>query len=170
MIDQLALGASGFAPLDSLYQLFAFLILMYLLKRYAWEPLQKTMKDREEYVAGEIEAAEKAKKESQEILEQHRQMVKNAREEAQTFIENAKKQGEAQREEIIQTARMEAEKMKESARIEIQQEKEKAVSALREQVSSLSVLIASKVIEKELNEKDQEALIQEFIQKAGEER
>lgn len=52
--------------------------------------------------------------------------------------------------------------------MEIQQEREKAVSALREQVASLSVLIASKVIEKEISEKDQEAFIQEIINKAGE--
>jgi F-type H+-transporting ATPase subunit b len=60
--------------------------------------------------------------------------------------------------------------MKESARLEIEQQKEKAVAAIREQVAQLSVLIASKVIEKELNAADQDKLINEYIQEAGEKR
>ena len=68
------------------------------------------------------------------------------------------------------SARSEAERLKNAAKREIEQQKEKAVAALREQVASLSVLIASKVIEKELSEEDQEKLINEYIQEAGEER
>lgn len=154
---------------DALYQLAAFLVLMWLLKKFAWAPLMGVMKKREEHVASEIDSAEKARKEAEGLLAQHQQMMKEARLESQTFIESAKKQGEVQKVEIITTARTEAERLKESARLEIQQERENAVQALREQVASLSVLIASKVIEKELNEKDQEKLIQEYIKKAGEE-
>ena len=58
--------------------------------------------------------------------------------------------------------------MKESAKLEIEQQKEKAVAAIREQVASLSVLIASKVIEKELSAADQDKLINDYIQEAGE--
>lgn len=152
---------------DSLIQLLAFIILLALLKKYAWAPLVKLMKDREEHVASEIESAEKARKEANELLQEYKDLMKNARVEAQQFIENAKKQGESQYKEIIEQAREEAERIKESARLEIQSEKEKAVHELREQVASLSVMIASKVIEKELSEEDQEALIQEYIEKAG---
>ena len=63
-----------------------------------------------------------------------------------------------------------SERIKESAKLEIEQQKEKAVAAIREQVASLSVLIASKVIEKELTAADQEKLINEYIQEAGEGR
>lgn len=152
---------------DSLIQLLAFIILLALLKKYAWAPLVKLMKDREEHVASEIESAEKARKEANELLQEYKELMKNARVEAQQFIENAKKQGESQYKEIIEQASEEAERIKESARLEIQSEKEKAVHELREQVASLSVMIASKVIEKELSEEDQEALIQEYIEKAG---
>jgi F-type H+-transporting ATPase subunit b len=162
-------AAAGITWGDALYQLVAFLVLMLLLKKFAWGPLVNVMKQREEHVASEIDKAEKARKEAEELLAQHQQMVKEARQESQKFIEQAKLQGETQKEEIISAARQEAERLKESARLEIQQERENAVKALREQVASLSVLIASKVIEKELDEKDQEALIQEYIKKAGEE-
>ena len=66
--------------------------------------------------------------------------------------------------------RAEAERIKEAAKLEIEQQKEKAVAAIREQVASLSVLIASKVIEKELTAQDQDALINEYIKEAGEGR
>ena len=71
---------------------------------------------------------------------------------------------------LLCAARTEADRLKESAKLEIEQQKEKAVAAIREQVASLSVLIASKVIEKELTEKDQEKLINDYIQEIGEER
>jgi len=170
VLTNLAVGAAQFTWLDSLYQLVAFIVLMLLLKKYAWAPLMKVMQDRENHIANEIENAEKARIEAEELLEKHRQMVKEARLETQRFIEEAKKQGEIQKENIIEAARLEAERLKEAAKAEIEQEREKAVAALREQVASLSVLIASKVIEKEIDEKDHEALVQEMLKKVGEER
>jgi F-type H+-transporting ATPase subunit b len=164
------LGAGGVTLGDAVYQLIVFLILLALLKKFAWGPLMGIMKQREEHIANQIDSAEKAKKEADALLEQHRQMLKDARQEAQSLIDNARKLGDEQREEIIQAARAEAVRLKEAAKMEIEQEKEKAVAALREQVASLSVLIASKVIEKELSEKDQAQLIEEYLKEVGEER
>ncbi len=167
----LLLGAAasheGINTGDIVFQLLMFIILMALLKKYAWGPLMGVMKQREEYVAGEINAAENSRKEAEKLLEEQRNLLKEARTEAQNLIENAKKQGDVQREEIIAAARAEAERLKEGAKLEIEQQKERAVAAIREQVAHLSVLIASKVIEKELSAEDQDKLINEYIQEAG---
>ncbi|MBS4178061.1 F0F1 ATP synthase subunit B [Lederbergia citrea] len=170
MLTNFALGAATgtFNGGDILFTIAAFALLMFILKKVAWGPLMGIMIQREEHIAGEIEAAEKSRNESNQLLEDQRALLKEARLEAQEMIENSKKHGEAQREDIIQTARQEAERLKESARLEIEQQKEQAVAALREQVASLSVMIASKVIEKELNEEDQQKLINDYIQRAGE--
>ena len=168
-MSSLVLG-SAFNGGDILFQLAMFIILLALLKKFAWGPLMGIMREREEHIASEIESAEQSRAEAKKILEEQRELLKEARGEAQGLIENAKKQGEIQREEIVVAAREEADRLKESAKIEIEQQKEKAVAAIREQVASLSVLIASKVIEKELTEADQEKLINEYIQEAGEER
>ncbi len=172
MIDALVLGniVEHLHLGDVLFQLFMFLILLALLKKFAWGPLMGVMKKREEYIANEIKAAEQSRSEAKNLLEEQRKLLKEAREQAQQMIENAKKQGEAQREEIISLAREEAERMKEQARMEIEQQRDKAVSAIREQVAALSVMIASKVIEKELTLEDQEKLINEYIKEAGEEQ
>lgn len=169
LIDGLVLGGVFYGG-DILVTLITFALLMFLLKKLAWGPLMGIMKQREEHVAKEIDEAEKSRVETNKLLEEQREMLKEARKEAQLMIENAKKHGETQREEIILTARAEAERMQETAKVTIEQQKEQAIAAVRDQVASLSVLIASKVIEKELNQADQDKLIQEIIDGAGEER
>lgn len=169
LLDSYVLGASGgFNGGDIIFQLVMFIILLALIKKFAWGPLMGIMNQREEHIAGEIEAAEASRVEAKKLLEEQKLLLKEARTEAQTLIESAKKQGEAQREEIIVAARAEGDRLKNSAKLEIEQQKEQAVSAIREQVASLSVLVASKVIEKELSAADQEKLINEYIQEAGE--
>ncbi|CAM5192118.1 ATP synthase subunit b OS=Ureibacillus acetophenoni OX=614649 GN=atpF PE=3 SV=1 [Ureibacillus acetophenoni] len=153
---------------DVLATLVIFIVLMLLLKKFAWGPLMGIMKQREELVASEIDAAENARKEAAKVLEEQKALLKEARTEAQSIIESAKKQGDTQREEIISAAREEANRLKESAVREIETEKEKAILAVREEVVSLSVLAASKVLGKEISEEDNSALIKETIAKAGE--
>ncbi len=153
-----------------LFQLVAMLILLALLKKYALGPLLNIMKEREDHITGEITSAEKKHEEARKLIEEQQALLKEAREESHSLIENAKKLGEQQKEEIIKAARQEAERMKESARSEIIKERDQAVSALREQVASLSVMIASKVIEKELDEQAQEKLIQDYLKEVGESR
>ncbi|CAM4166348.1 F0F1 ATP synthase subunit B [Lederbergia lenta] len=167
LANSFALGVQ-FNGGDILYTLAAFAVLLIILKKLAWGPLMGIMIQREEHIANEIEAAEKSRAESNTLLEEQKSLLKEARLEAQSMIENSKEHGEVQREEIIQLARQEADRLRESARIEINEQKEQAIVALREQVASLSVMIASKVIEKELNEEDQQKLINEYIQRAGE--
>jgi len=173
LTSSLVLGAAAHTGIntgDIIFQLIMFIILMALLKKFAWGPLMGIMKEREAHVANEIAAAENSRQEAKKLLEEQRTLLKEARTDAQGLIESAKKQGDLRREEIIATARGEAERIKESAKLEIEQQKEKAVTAIREQVAQLSVLIASKVIEKELSAADQEKLINEYIQEAGEGR
>ena len=171
-LDNLVLGASAGEPLfnggDIAATLIIFLVLMFLLKKFAWGPLMGIMQQREELVASEIEAAEKARKDSHQYLEEQKSLLKEARTEAQSIVEGAKKQGELQKEEILTAARNEANRLKESAVREIENEKEKAIAAVREEVVSLSVLAASKVLSKEISEADNRALIEETIAKAGE--
>ncbi len=155
---------------DMLTQLFFFLVLLLLLKKFAWGPVVNMMQKREEYVANEIEIAEKNRKEAEEAAGKAQAELNQVKQEAQKMFEDAKVAGAKQEQEIIETARKEAERIKKQAQQEIQNEKEQALQALQDQVASLSVLIASKVIEKELNEKDQERLINDYLKEVGEER
>ncbi|PZX05884.1 ATP synthase F0 subcomplex B subunit [Psychrobacillus insolitus] len=168
--DYLVLGAggTGLNIWDILATLFFFTLLMLLLKKVAWGPLMGIMTQREELVASEIVAAETSRKESQRLLEEQRDLLKEARTEAIAIVENAKKQGDVTRDEIITIARNEAIHLKESAIRDIDTEKERAIAAVRQEVVSLSVLAASKVLGKEVSEEDNRALIEQTIAKVGE--
>ncbi|MEK4027722.1 MULTISPECIES: F0F1 ATP synthase subunit B [Bacillaceae] len=169
LANAFVLGSSaGFNGGDILFQLIMFIILLALIKKFAWGPLMGIMQQREDHIASEIDAAEKSRVEANKLLEETRAELKASRQQAQEIIENAKKVGDSQKAEIIAAARAEAERLKESAKMEIEQQTEQAMASLREQVASLSVLIASKVIEKDLSVADQEKLINEYIQEAGE--
>src|SRR5699024_1528629 len=155
---------------DMLVQLFFFLLLLFLLKKYAWGPLINMMQKREEYVATEIEASEKSCAESEKASQETAERMKQTKQEAQQINEDAKSAGTKQERAIIEAAYKEAERIKQSAQEEIEREKEKAINALQDKVASLSVLIASKVIEKEISEQDQEKLIHDYIKEVGEEQ
>src|SRR5699024_11210272 len=118
--------------------LVVFLILMALVKKFAWGPVVDMMEKRERYVADEIDAAEKSRKEAEEASAKAQEQLKQTKQEAEHE--------------------------------EIQSEKDKALQALQDKVASLSVLIASKVIEKEISAQDQDKLIEEYIKEVGEER
>ncbi|WP_370529830.1 F0F1 ATP synthase subunit B [Alkalihalobacillus sp. AL-G] len=166
----LVLGAAGFNAGDILFQLLAFLILLFLLRKYAFGPLMGMMRERERHISNEINEAEKNRKDAETYLKQQTEALTEARKEAQTLIEAAKKQGEHQGEDILQAAREEADRMKEAALAEIGREKEQAVQTLRNEVAALSVQIASKVIAKELDEKNQEKLVEDYLKEVGEVR
>nr|WP_275576966.1 F0F1 ATP synthase subunit B [Thalassobacillus pellis] len=167
----MVIGAEGGLMVgDMLVQLIFFLVLLALLGKFAWGPLMDMLKERESYISNEIDTAEKSREEAQKMQRDASEELKKTRQDAQAIIEEAKKTAGQQEQSIINSARTEAERIKVSAREEIEQEKEKAIQALQDKVASLSVLIASKVIEKELSEQDQQKLIDEYIKEVGEER
>lgn len=169
--DFLVLGLlGGIRIIDLVATVVFFLILVVVLKKIAWGPLMKVMEERENFVAEEIEAAELSRKDAAVALEDATAQLKQTRQEAEDIIEKAKNAGVKQEQDIIASARLEANRIKQAAQEDIRNEKENALQALQDQVASLSVLIASKVIEKEINAQDQDRLIADYIKEVGEER
>lgn len=128
------------------------------------------MQKREDFIANEIEIAEKNRTEAEKASKEATDQLRQTKQEAQKIIDDAKNAGVKQEQDIIEAARKEAERIKLAAQEEIQNEKDKAIQALQDQVASLSVLIASKVIQKEISAQDQENLISEYIREVGEGR
>lgn len=170
IMNQISLQSSigGLYIGDMLIVLFSFLILVFLVRKFAWGPVMDMMKQREEHVANEILAAEKNRESADKLFAESETRLEEIKQEARSMIEDAKQLGKQQEEQIIQTAKAEAVSLKEAAQKDIQMEKERALQAVQDQVASLSVLIATKVIEKELNEADQEDLIADFVNQLGE--
>jgi len=142
-------------------------ILLLLLKKFAWGPLKDVMDKREHDINKDIDDAEQAKLNAQKLEEQNKQTLKETQDEVQRILEDSKVQARKQHEEIIHEANIRANGMIETAQNEINSEKERAIADINNQVSELSVLIASKVLQKEISENDQKALVEKYIKEAG---
>ncbi|GIQ70852.1 ATP synthase F0 subunit B [Xylanibacillus composti] len=149
------------------FAIIAFGILYWLLNKYAFGPLFSIMEKRREKVVGELSEAEASRKQAEQYLAEQKQAVEDARKEAYEMLEQAKKTSSKQAEDILAQANAEAARLKEDALKEIENEKNKAVVALRNEVSAMSVLIASKIIEKQIDEKSQEELINKYLKEVG---
>ncbi|MDX8047629.1 F0F1 ATP synthase subunit B [Gracilibacillus sp. S3-1-1] len=173
LTDGLVIQAADIGGLnggDMLFAIASFVALLALLKKFAWGPLMNKMEERENYIANEIDTAEKNRADAEKAAQQANEQLKATRQEAQQIIEDAKKAATQQEKAIIDAANEAAVRLKKSAEEDIAREKEKAVEALQAQVATLSVQIATKVIEKEISAEDQEQLISEYIKEIGEER
>ena len=160
----------GFHLIDMVVMLFFFILLVYLVGKFAWGPVVNMMQKREEYIANEIEEAEKNRQEAEKASKEAVEQLRQTRQEAQQIIEDARSAGTKLEQDIVESAKQEAERIKKTAQEEIRNEKEKALQALQDKVASLSVLIASKVIEKEISAQDQDELIEKYIKEVGEEQ
>ncbi|WP_117168419.1 F0F1 ATP synthase subunit B [Paraliobacillus sediminis] len=165
----LGAGVGGLLYGDIIFSLLSFAILLYLLRKFAWGPLMNKMEERENYIANELDVAEKNRISAEKASVEANERLKETRLEAQVIIEDAKKAGIEQEQVIMKAAETAADRIKQAAQEEIKQEKENAIQALQAQVASLSVQIASKVIEKELDAQDQEKLISDYMKEIGEE-
>ena len=144
-----------------------FVILIILLKKFAWGPLKEVMDKRERDINKDIDDAEQAKINAQKLEEENRKTLKETQDEVQKILDDAKIQARKQHEEIIHEANEKANGMIETAQSEINSQKERAISDINNQVSELSVLIVSKVLRKEISEQDQKELVEKYLKEAG---
>ncbi len=151
-----------------LAQIVDFIILLVFLRLVVYKPLVKILGDRSEHIASNIAAAEQERQEAEQLKAGYEAEMRRAREQTQEIIQKATKAGEDQALEIIENAKNEAGRIKDAALAEIEREKQKAVAELREQVATLSVLVAGKIINKNMTNQIQRSMIDDFIKEAGE--
>jgi F-type H+-transporting ATPase subunit b len=148
-------------------QLLAFGLLFWFLQKKAFGPLMGIMEKRRQLIEEQMGSAEHNRSEAERLIEEQKQALQQARKEAYDIIEQAKTTGSKQADEIVNAARNESGRLKEEAVRDIETEKNKAVAALKAQVSGLSVLIASKIIEKQVDEQSQKQLVDQYLQDVG---
>ncbi len=150
-----------------IWTLISFFILLILLKKVAFPPILKGMKKREETIKQQLEEAQKTKKEAENLLEDYRRQLAEARSEAQKIINEGKSLGENMRKEIVQKAQAESNQIVKRAQEEIELQKQKAILELQEKIADLSIMAASKIINKSLNTEDNRRLVEEYVSKVG---
>ena len=146
-----------------LAQMLNFFILVWLLARFAYKPLLAMMTKRKERIAKDLEAAEKARAEAEEFKADYAAQISNARVEAQQIVEKAIQEAENTTREQLATAREQIEQEKNRARQDIAIERDRAMNSLRNEVVSLSVAMAGKVVAKDMNSETNTKLIEDAI-------
>lgn len=166
-----ASGGGGGNPIaiDYTYpaQILSFLLLVWILKKFAWKPLMNMMEKRRQFIEDNLAQAEHERKEAERIRQEYQRDMQKARQEAQEIIERATKDSEQRASEILAEARTQTEKMKESALSDIERERQRAVADIKAQVADMSVAVAEKIIQQKLDMQGQAALIDQFIQEVG---
>jgi len=145
----------------------AFALLYWLLSKYAFGPLIAVMEKRRDLIKEQMNTAESSRKQAEQQLEEQKKALQAARQEAYEIIEQARTTSAKQADDILEQAKSEASRMKEEALRDIENEKNKAVTALKAQVSAMSVMIASKIIEKQIDEKSQQELVDQYLKEVG---
>ncbi|NLE11108.1 MAG: F0F1 ATP synthase subunit B [Actinobacteria bacterium] len=145
------------------WSLITFLILLGLLYKFAFNPLMRMQKARQDSIHQAINDAESLRNEAQELLVNYKQQLTEAREEASTIVERARKAGESTKTELLEEARVQAEATLAKARQQIERDTNQALQRIREEVADLTVAATERVAGKSLTGEDQLRLIQEAI-------
>ncbi|MCC8101794.1 MAG: F0F1 ATP synthase subunit B [Clostridiales bacterium] len=158
----------GLVPWTFIAQICNLFIQMYLIKRFLFKPINNILEKRKAAADAEIQEATKAKEEAQAMKTEYEQNMLEAKTKANDILTNAQKTATVQSEEILREASAQAASIKAKAESDIAQEKRKEVNEIKDEIGSMAVEIAGKVIEREVSEEDHAKLIDEFIASVGE--
>ena len=156
MID---LNATFFA------QILNFLILVAILRALCYKPVVRMIKAREDKIAESLAKADSDVAEAESLKKDYQAQLAEAREKAQAIVDKAEKVAASNREASIQDTKREIEQMKKAAQAEIQRDHERAADQLKKEIVALSLLAAGKVVAKNLEASENEALVGDFIDK-----
>ncbi|MFY9151738.1 MAG: F0F1 ATP synthase subunit B [Prolixibacteraceae bacterium] len=146
------------------WMLIIFGIVLFILKKFAWGPILKALKDRENSISDALNSAEKARKEVAGLKASNDQIIAEARKEKDQILKEARDIKDKIVAEAKNQANIEAQKSIENAKQQIESEKAAAINDIKKQVAELSVMIAETVIRKELEKpKDQEKLVEDLL-------
>jgi len=150
-----------------IWTLVAFVVLLALLARFAFKPIAQALDRRGETIKRSIEEAEKQRAEAKKMMDEYQKQLADARNEAGKIIEEARLLGERVRKEVVDKANAEASAGVQRAQEEIQRQKERGIQEMKDTVAALSVQIASRVIEKELDGASHRQLVENLIKDLG---
>jgi F-type H+-transporting ATPase subunit b len=146
-----------------IWTIITFLVLLTLLARFAWGPLLKALESRQEMIRKSLDDAEEARRELERLHLESAQILKQARVQAESIMSQSRSDAERLREELKQKARAEADTIVRTAGRQIQLETAQALQQIRREAADLSVMIASKLIQRNLSKEDNDRLIEDAL-------
>jgi F-type H+-transporting ATPase subunit b len=145
------------------WTLIIFVILAFVLSRYAFKPITKAVEEREKALEDAIAGAKADRDAAAKLLAEHQAQLDSARAEAQKLITDGRAVGDKIRAEMVEETRVQQQDMIERARREIEAEKQRAIADLRREAVELAIAGASKVIEKNLDDASNRQIVESFL-------
>ena len=152
---------------NAIWTLLIFLIVVFVLGKFAWGPLLSTLQEREKFIRESLESAKSDREDAEARLKEYTDKLDEARSEATAIVEEGRRDAEVVKATIEQETRDEADKMIERAKREIDVAKSTAIRDLYEQSASMATEIASRVIKREVSAADHERLIADVLGELG---
>jgi F-type H+-transporting ATPase subunit b len=146
-----------------IWTLLAFGLTLYVLRRFVFPRIQEQLDIRQRAIEETIDTAERTGREAEQLLDEYRQRLQEARQQAEDIVARARKAGERHQEEIVEAASLKQQEMLEQARHDIETETRLALERIRKEVADLTVLATEKVTRKTLTSEDHQRLIQEAL-------
>ena len=157
---------SGIVPQDyglQIWTLITFAVLLVLLAKFAFKPIAEALDRRGQLIKAQLDDAQKSRVEAKKLMEDYQKQIAEARMEAGKVIEEARQLGEKVRKEVVDKANSEASAIVSRSQEEIIRQKEKGIQEMKDTIASLSVQIAGRVLEKEVNVATHKQLVESFI-------
>ncbi len=154
-------------PWTFIAQIINLFIQMYLIKKFLFKPINDILEKRKNLADKTIREAREAKEEADSLKDQYEDSLTSAHAEAAQIVSDAQKEAQNKADALVKEAQEEVAGIKARAAADIEQEKKKAVNEAKDEIGSLAMDIAGKVVEKEINEADHKKLIEDFINKVG---
>jgi F-type H+-transporting ATPase subunit b len=146
-----------------IWTLISFAITFFVLRRYAFGPIQQIIDQRRDRIRESLSEADKARDEARSLLEEHRKLMQQARGQAEEILTEARRVGDAQRERVKHEAEEDRQRRLEETRRQIEAETHRALGEIRREVAELALLAAEKVTAGALDEKSHRKLIDDAI-------
>ena len=146
-----------------LVQLLAFIVLIIVVTKFAYKPVRKYLDKRSQILNDERIEAEELKQKAKENFYESEKKLAEVRDNASKIIDEAREKGKSERETILKEANLEAQKVKANAYKTIEEEKSKAQKEIKEDIVDVAFSMTSKLLEREVNTKDNEKLVDDFV-------
>jgi F-type H+-transporting ATPase subunit b len=146
-----------------IWTIVCFLIALFVLKRYAFGPIQQTIDQRRERIREALAEADRAREEARRLLEEHRKLVASARHDAEEILAEARRVAESMRERVKEETEADRQRRIEETRKQIEAETQRALDAIRREVAVLTLEATAKVTGKVLTQDDHKRLIEDAI-------
>ena len=145
----------------------SFLLLIFLVKKFAWGNITSILDARAEKITNDIDQAEAARKKAEELAAKREEELAGSRQEATNILETAKETAEKNKAHILSEANQEALRLKEKAQLEISQNKEEAMNSIKGDVADLTVNLAGKLLRQQLDSEGHRQLIDRYLNELG---